>query len=202
MDVFALRDAVVGEYKEFATSFTTIFAKDIRDQIARIYAEERYWPEPLIQINPNYKRSHSIADLVSAGTLDPACEKIFRTEPTKSSPKGEPLSLYRHQEESIALAVHGKSFVVTTGTGSGKSLVLLHPDRERGSPRKGHRPHATNPRDHRLPDERAGQQPARGDRQVSSVTSAGQRRSPSRATPARRMPRSVDMSRTTRPTSC
>ena len=52
LDVFALRDSVVAEYKHFATSFTTIHAQDIREQVAAIYSEERYWPEPLIQINP------------------------------------------------------------------------------------------------------------------------------------------------------
>jgi hypothetical protein len=56
MDVFSLRDNVVGEYKKFATSFTTIFASDIRTQIDAIYADARYWPEPLIQVNPNFKR--------------------------------------------------------------------------------------------------------------------------------------------------
>lgn len=51
MDVFSLRDSVVGEYKQFATSFTTICAKDIREQVEAIYAEDRYWPEPLIQLS-------------------------------------------------------------------------------------------------------------------------------------------------------
>jgi hypothetical protein len=50
LDVFSLRDSVVGEYKKFATSFTTIHADDIRQQVEAIYALERYWPEPLIQI--------------------------------------------------------------------------------------------------------------------------------------------------------
>ena len=58
LDVFALRDSVVDEYKRFATSFTTIHAPDIREQVEDIYAGNRpYWPEPLIQINPSYKRS-------------------------------------------------------------------------------------------------------------------------------------------------
>jgi hypothetical protein len=53
MDVFSLRDTVVGEYRKFATSFTTIHADDIRRQVEGIYAEGRFWPEPLIQINPS-----------------------------------------------------------------------------------------------------------------------------------------------------
>lgn len=67
MDVFSLRDAVVRDYAKFATSFTTIHADDIRRQVEKIYAENRYWPEPLLQINPNYKRTTTVADLVTVG---------------------------------------------------------------------------------------------------------------------------------------
>jgi len=33
LDVFSLRDVVLADYKEFATSFTTIHADDIRQQV-------------------------------------------------------------------------------------------------------------------------------------------------------------------------
>jgi superfamily II DNA/RNA helicase len=120
LDIFALRDSVIDEYKHFATSFTTIHAPDIKAQVEAIYAEERYWPEPLIQINPSYKRTTDIRSLVSRGALDPTCADIFQT-------KGTPLSLYKHQEQAIALAEAGESYVVTTGTGSGKSLSFFIP---------------------------------------------------------------------------
>ena len=120
LDVFALRDSVVGEYKHFATSFTTIHAPDISEQVEAIYAEDRYWPEPLIQINPSYKRSTDVGTLVSNGVLHPGCADIFRAD-------GQPLSLYKHQEQAVALAAEGESFVVTTGTGSGKSLCFFIP---------------------------------------------------------------------------
>lgn len=55
MDVFSLRDTVIDEYKKFATSFTTIAAADIRQQVDHLYAQELYWPEPLLQINPNFR---------------------------------------------------------------------------------------------------------------------------------------------------
>src|SRR5262245_11586013 len=96
LDIFALRDSVIAEYKHFATSFTTIHAPDIKAQVEAIYAEERYWPEPLIQINPSYKRSTDIRSLVDRGVLDPGCADIFQT-------KGTPLSLYKHQEQAVAL---------------------------------------------------------------------------------------------------
>ena len=115
MDVFSLRDFVVDEYEQFATSFTTIHAADIREQVDAIYALKRYWPEPLIQVNPNYKRSTTVQALVDEGALDPGCADIF------------PLTLYEHQKQALALASAGESYVVTTGTGSGKSLCFFIP---------------------------------------------------------------------------
>jgi Lhr-like helicase len=120
MDVFALRDYVVSEYKDFATSFTVIRAEDIRNQVEAIYAEGRFWPDPLIQINPNYKAGANLGALIAGGALEPRTAEIFRAE-------GKPLSLYKHQEQAIALAAQAESFVVTTGTGSGKSLCFFIP---------------------------------------------------------------------------
>ena len=120
LDVFALRDRVVDEYQRFATSFTTIHAPDIREQVEDIYAKKRYWPEPLIQVNPSYKRSTDVGTLVAEGVLSAGCADIFRED-------GEPLALYEHQKQAIALATDAESFVVTTGTGSGKSLCFFIP---------------------------------------------------------------------------
>lgn len=122
LDIFSLRDRVVAEYETFATSFTTIFAADIRDQVAAIYADKRYWPEPLIQINPSYRRDLSVPDFIATGLLHPGCAAIFRGPVTAGAPQGEALRLYKHQEQAVVLAHDGESFVVTTGTGSGKSL--------------------------------------------------------------------------------
>ncbi len=127
MDVFSLRDSVVGEYRAFATSFTTIRAADIRQQVDAIYGEGRYWPEPLIQINPSYQSKTTVEKLAADGVLDPICADIFRTPPSPGSPRGESLRLYKHQEQAIAFASRGESYVVTTGTGSGKSLCFFVP---------------------------------------------------------------------------
>lgn len=120
LDIFSLRDSIVREYSKFATSFTTIRADDIRAQVEAIYAQGRFWPDPLIQINPSYKRGANIEALIAAGALDPRTAEIFRAD-------GEPLNLYKHQEQAIALASQGESYVVTTGTGSGKSLCFFIP---------------------------------------------------------------------------
>lgn len=120
MDVFSLRDSIVGEYRKFATSFTTIHAQDIRSQVEAIYAQGRFWPDPLIQINPSYKRGADLEALIAAGALDPRTAEIFQSD-------RKPLLLYKHQEQAIALASQGESYVVTTGTGSGKSLCFFIP---------------------------------------------------------------------------
>lgn len=120
LDVFSLRDSVVEEYKQFATSFTTICAPDIREQVKAIYADQRYWPEPLIQINPRYQRAADVAALAKSGILQPGCAEIFQSD-------GRPLLLFKHQEQAVALASKEESFVVTTGTGSGKSLCFFIP---------------------------------------------------------------------------
>ena len=59
--------------------------------------------------------------------LEAKAAEIFRTPPSPDFPRGEPLSLYKHQEQAIALAAQGASYVVTTGTGSGKSLCFFIP---------------------------------------------------------------------------
>jgi hypothetical protein len=115
MDVFSLRDTVVAEYEQFATSFTRIHAADIQEQVRSIYREQTYWPEPLIQVNPNYRRSSAVADLVAQGTLHPGCVNLF------------PLDLFEHQRFAASLAKQRQSYVVTTGTGSGKSLCFFIP---------------------------------------------------------------------------
>lgn len=40
----------------FSRSFTRIGTSDLRDFVDREYAKGRYWPEALLQINPNYPR--------------------------------------------------------------------------------------------------------------------------------------------------
>lgn len=120
MNVFDLNRALVTDYERFARSFTQIRAPDIRRQVEEIYASNRFWPDPLISINPHFKPGESVADLVADGSLHPETAKVFHVE-------GQPITLYRHQSQAIAKATQRQSFVVTTGTGSGKSLCFFVP---------------------------------------------------------------------------
>ncbi len=124
-NVFSFRDELISEYSAFSRSFVDIAADDIATAVEREYAEGRYWPQPLIQINPNYQRKGSVQELADQGVLHPRCGDIFRTG--KAEGKSDPLFLYKHQIEAIAKGKDRKSYVVTTGTGSGKSLAFFIP---------------------------------------------------------------------------
>jgi len=126
LNVFEFRENLVGEYAEFTRSFTRIKADDIRIYVDSEYASQRFWPEPLVQINPNFKAGGTVEDFCHAGHLHPRCADIFRFGKSTSS-AGHSLPLHKHQAEAISLAAAGESYVLTTGTGSGKSLAYFIP---------------------------------------------------------------------------
>ena len=110
--------------------------------------------------------------------------------------------LHQHQADAIRAASTGANYVLTTGTGSGKSLAYIVPIVDHvlrnGAGRRA------DQGDRRLPDERAGEQPGERAGEVPEARlPAGQaRRSPSAATPARSPRSSATRSATTRRTSC
>ena len=126
MDVFQFREQLVTEYEQFTRSFTRLRSDDIRNVVDREYASQRYWPEPLIQINPTYRSGGTVDELVNGGQLSQECSAIFRLAKSASS-AGVTLPLHQHQAEAISLALAGESYVLTTGTGSGKSLSYFIP---------------------------------------------------------------------------
>ncbi len=120
-NVFQFRDQLVDEYATFSRSFTDIHAADIKTHVEAEYARGRFWPEPLIQINPNYQRAKTVDELEAEGVLHPTCAQLFRFGPD------QPLRLFQHQQEAFSKSNAGESYVVTTGTGSGKSLAFFVP---------------------------------------------------------------------------
>ena len=124
-DVFNFRNRLIGEYSSFSRSFSKVAAADILVKVEEEYARGRYWPEPLIQINPNYKRSGTVQQLAKDGVLHTDCAHIFQAGKTEG--KAADLHLYVHQLQALAKAQNRQSFVVTTGTGSGKSLSFFIP---------------------------------------------------------------------------
>lgn len=120
MKAFDFDHHLIENYAHFSRSFSAIRAPDLRDAISREYNEGRFWPDALLSLNPRYEAGPSVDDLVNSGDLDPATAQVFRFGST-------PLRFHAHQGQAIAKAKAGQSFVVTTGTGSGKSLCFFVP---------------------------------------------------------------------------
>jgi len=77
MNVFELDTDLVGRYEAFARSFTTIRADDIRSQVDAIYRSGKFWPEPLIGVNPHFETGRALVDLAEQGMVDPDLPRIF-----------------------------------------------------------------------------------------------------------------------------
>lgn len=121
MDVFALRDRVVEDYKNYIESFVRIRDERIEKFVRDEFDSGVLWPDPILQLNPAYEPGPTLDELAAKSVLRAPTAKFFRKY------DGTPLRLYRHQEQAIEIAQRGEPYVVTTGTGSGKSLTYLVP---------------------------------------------------------------------------
>ena len=101
-------------YQSFSRSFIDIDDPQIEAALQDEGRLKTMWPEPLIQFNPSYQSGARIEALVTEGVLEPAMASVFSG-----------FTLHRHQEEALRLGAADKGFVVTSGTGSGKSLTFF-----------------------------------------------------------------------------
>lgn len=114
IDIFQFHSLVMDKYQKFSRSFVEINDPQIEKALQDEGRLKTMWPNPLIQFNPAYEYGDSVQNLVTDKVLTQAMANVV---------KG--FQLYRHQEEALRLGVTGKGFVVTSGTGSGKSLTFL-----------------------------------------------------------------------------
>ena len=96
MNVFDLRSSVLRDYQQFTRSFIRIRAEDISAAVDGEYAGNRYWLEPLLQLNPRYEPEEPMQDMVAKKTLHPG----FATGPRNSR---VPIRLPAHQGSAAYL---------------------------------------------------------------------------------------------------
>lgn len=114
MNVFDTHKMVVADYSQYIRSFINISDSHIAKRVEELLSDGRLWPQPLLQFNPAYEQSGKIEEVVNSGLLHSDFLHIFPG-----------YSLYRHQIEAMRLGVADTDFVVTSGTGSGKSLTYI-----------------------------------------------------------------------------
>lgn len=126
MNVFEIQRQLVADYRSYVESFITIRDQEIATFVKHEYANDKYWPEALVQLSPSFAIGASIPDLVADGTLHPDVDPLLRIRKSEGD-AGRPLILHKHQLDAVHLASRQKSYVLTTGTGSGKSLAYFIP---------------------------------------------------------------------------
>ena len=114
MNVFDTHAKIVSDYARYISSFIDIADQKIKETVEAELAKRKLWPQPLLQFNPAYAMAGSVTKIAKDGVLHEAVTDIFKD-----------YQLYHHQLEAIKLGTAGRDFVVTSGTGSGKSLTYI-----------------------------------------------------------------------------
>lgn len=121
LDAFKLRDDVIETYADYVTSFIKIADEGVAAKVRESLDAGDLWPEPWVQINPSYEVRADTDQLIDRGTFNRAIRSSF------STPDGDPWDFYTHQVEAFERASTGVPYVMTTGTGSGKSVTYIAP---------------------------------------------------------------------------
>jgi hypothetical protein len=80
VDVFALREELVRDYRHYAESFLTIKDDRIRTHVKHEHDQGLLWPDPPLQLNPAFESGGYIDDLVRENLLYKECSyQAFRS---------------------------------------------------------------------------------------------------------------------------
>ncbi|MHB1740880.1 MAG: DEAD/DEAH box helicase, partial [Actinomycetes bacterium] len=127
MDAFEVHRRLIADYRAFTEGFVDVRDERIRAVVDQQSAIGAQWPDPWLSLNPSFASGGGVGELVAGGLLHPECERIFRVKADQPDAGSVPITLHRHQREAIEVAGTGASYVLTTGTGSGKSLAYIVP---------------------------------------------------------------------------
>ena len=127
MDAFKVHRDLIGDYQAFTEGFVNARDERVAEVIEALSADGAQWPDPWLSLNPSFASGGTIDDLVAAGLLVPENSRIFRRKRDHADRGTQTFTLHRHQRDAIEIAADGASYVLTTGTGSGKSLAYIVP---------------------------------------------------------------------------
>lgn len=111
MDAFQTHKQVIDTYKSYLNSFINIADNRVKDVVHVALEQGHFIPEPLIQFNPSFEKGVGLQSLTG---LNSNLSLTFGS-----------YNLFKHQIDALRLGTDDKGFIVTSGTGSGKSLTFI-----------------------------------------------------------------------------
>lgn len=114
MNIINIYDKLKESYKDYLSSFISIKDIRVKDVVTTAIANEQMWPDALIQFNPNFEQGIGVDEMIAKGLpIHPELSRFFNDK------------LYLHQQQAIELGCKGREYIVTSGTGSGKSRTFM-----------------------------------------------------------------------------
>ena len=114
MNIIKLYNDLKSNYKSYLESFVNIKDQRIKDCVDDSMRTDKLWPKALIQFNPNYEKGLDVKELIASGfPIHKELELFFSN------------AFYKHQQEALEIGCEDKEFIVTSGTGSGKSRTFM-----------------------------------------------------------------------------
>lgn len=116
------KNKIAKSYQDFLASSFPISNRTIEEAfINELSMKDLLSKGPYLEVTAPYKKGATITDLVEIGELSPRFLSINQQELPSNR------QLYTHQEKAIEKANLNKNFVVSTGTGSGKTEAFMMP---------------------------------------------------------------------------
>lgn len=106
-------------YKEYLKSSFEFGKNDLQKLFVQQLEKERLFKGPYVDMSFPFQRGHNLEYLIEQDIVCKSFRKLDDINFTRP--------LYSHQEESIKLIKSGRSAIITTGTGSGKTESFLYP---------------------------------------------------------------------------
>lgn len=106
-------------YKEYLRSSFEFGKTDLQKLFVQQLEREKLFKGPYVDLSFPFQRGHNLDYLINNDIVCKSFKKLNDIDFTRP--------LYSHQEESIKLIKSGRSAIITTGTGSGKTESFLYP---------------------------------------------------------------------------
>ncbi len=107
------------KYKEYLRSSFEFGKSSLQKLFMEQLETERLFKGPYVDLSFPFQRGHNLDSLIDEGLV---CKDFRMLEDINFS-----RPLYSHQEEALRLIKKGRSAIITTGTGSGKTESFLYP---------------------------------------------------------------------------